>query len=116
MSTQATTFWANRMDQKEIRKQIRRWAICLAPSAVILAVIWVGAGLRVPLFELSWNNDCVFALLVTVFLLPLTKLPLLFFDNQEGIALTGFPDLAGGASAAAQIQILRARLEYLNKE
>lgn len=105
------------MDNQEIHSRIKRWAICLAPSAAILAVICVGAGLRVSLFELSWNNDCVFALLVIALMLPLTKLPLLFFENHDQIALTAFPDVAGDARArAAQIRLVRARLEFLNKE
>lgn len=103
------------MAKKDLRAQFKRWAICLAPIAIILTVICVGAGLRVPLFALSWNNDCVFALLAIAILLPLTKLPLLLLEQGDD-AVMNMHYIPNQRGRAAQLQLLRVRLEHLNKE
>lgn len=111
----AKLFCASRMDKSGMRAQFYRWAICLAPSVVILGVIGLGAGLRVSWFELSWSNDLVFVLVAIAALLPVTKLPLLFLDfKQTKLMLATFPDLPlNPRERAAQIQYLQPRLERL---
>lgn len=70
-----------------------------------------------PVFELSWSNDCVFALLVIALLFPLTKIPLLFFDTKKEFARMVFLGAMEDAPARAlQIQILSASLERFNTE
>lgn len=70
-----------------------------------------------PVFELSWSNDCVFTLLVIALLFPLTKIPLLFFDTKKEFARMAFLGAMENASARAlQIQILSASLERFNTE
>ncbi len=71
------------MDKHKFRFQLKRAAINLVPSAVIFSIIASGAALHVSWFELSWNNDIVFVLLVLAVLMPLTKLPLLFLIKEE---------------------------------
>lgn len=95
------------MVKKSWRAQIKRWAICLAPTAIILLAISIGAGLHLPLFALSWNNDCVFALLVIALLLAVTKLPLLLLGQVDDEAVMILEARDG------QLSLLRARLAYL---
>lgn len=98
-----------------MKKLLTRWAICLAPSAVILAVIVMGAVLRLPPFRLAWENDFLFALVVIAVLLPLSKLPLLLLGRAEDeYTLMTFPDFpANERERAAHIQMLQARLARL---
>ena len=98
-----------------MKKRLTHWAISLTPSALILAVIGVGAAMRLSLFRLSWDNDFLFALLVIAVLLPLSKLPLLLLGKAgDEFTLTAFPGFpANERERAAQIQMLRARFEQL---
>lgn len=103
---------ACRMDKKILRARVKRAAINLAPSAAILAVIALGSALRLPWFELSWQNDVLFVLLAIAVLLPLTKLPLLFLNGED--SLFSQIDTWGGVSAQerdAQIELLQQRLQ-----
>lgn len=100
------------MDKKILRARVKRAAINLAPSAAILAVIALGSALRLPWFELSWQNDVLFVLLAIAVLLPLTKLPLLFLNGED--SLFSQIDTWGGVSAQerdAQIELLQQRLQ-----
>ncbi len=98
-----------------MRKTLTWWAISLAPSALILAAIGVGAAMGMSLFRLAWENDFLFGLLVIAVLLPLSKLPLLLLgkvdDEFTPMAFPGFPE--NERERAAQIQMLQARLERL---
>lgn len=105
------------MDKEKIRARLLRCIICLAPSAVILAVIYSGAGLHISSFELSWHNDLVFALLVIAFFLPLTKLPLLFLRaEQHSLCLLDDWASYNKQERAAQSEILERRLNELSVE
>ena len=105
------------MDKEKIRAWLLRCIICLAPSAVILAVIYSGAGLHMSPFELAWHNDLVFALLVIAFFLPLTKLPLLFLRaEQQSLCLLDDWASYNKQERAAQSELLERRLNELRVE
>ncbi len=99
------------MNNYKFRSQLKRAAINLAPSAVILAVIALGAALHVSWFELSWSNDVLFVLLAFAALLPLTKLPLLFLTVEDP-PFWQFGTWAGESAQdrAVQIELLEQRL------
>ena len=97
------------MDKKFLHTRLKRAAINLAPSVAILAVIALGAALRVSWFELSWNNDVLFVLLAFAALLPLTKLPLLFLTVEDPL----FWQFGTWAGESAQARALH--LEWLQQ-
>lgn len=99
------------MNSYKFRLQLKRAAINLAPSAVILAVTALGARLHVSWFELSSNNDVLFVLLAFAALLPLTKLPLLFLTVEDP-PFWHFGMWAGESAQerVAQIELLQQRL------
>lgn len=98
------------MYRKFLRPHLKRVVINLAPSAVILVIIALGAGMGVSWFELAWKNDVVFVLLAIALFLPLTKLPQLFFITEE--PLVGQCSVCAEASApvrAAQMEGFEVR-------
>lgn len=99
------------MNSYKFRLQLKRAAINLAPSAVILAVIALGAALHVSWFELSWSNDVLFVLLAFAALMPLTKLPLLFITAEDPLFWQfGMWARESAQERAVQIELLEQRL------
>lgn len=107
----------NAMNKRVANLRLTGSLICLAPSAVILVGIAVGAALRLPGFDFSWGNDIVFALLVIAVFLPLTRLPMLLLHSDQQ-ALWHLGAWTGGSDQerTAQIEILERRLDALNLE
>lgn len=100
------------MDKNFLKFHLKGAAINLAPSAVILAVIALGAALHVSWFELSWNNDVLFVLLAFAALLPLTKLPMMFLKDERPL-FWEFGIYVGESAQErdAQIELLEHRLK-----
>lgn len=75
-------------------------------------MIALGAALHVSWFELSWSNDVLFVLLAFAALLPLTKLPLLFFTVGDPL-FWQFGTCAGESAQErdAQIELLQQHLK-----
>lgn len=100
------------MDKKFPTPHLKRAAINLAPSVAILGVIVLGAALHVAWFELSWNNDVVFVLLAIAVLLPLLKLPLLFFSTDDQLFWQfGMWSQPSASDRAAHIELLQRHLQ-----